>query len=75
MNLIASGENYMINIIKIYKSYYPELIKHMQLNTQLQSIILLVKNKISDKNTTKSNFSVFLAGNNIFWKKLIFRRL
>ena len=70
VNLIASGENYMINIIKIYKSYYPELIKHMQLNTQLQSIILLVKNKINDKNTTKSNFSVFLANFNISWKNL-----
>ena len=28
VNFIASGENYDINIIKIHKSYYPNLIKH-----------------------------------------------
>ena len=70
VNLIASGENYIINIIKMYKSYYPELIKHEQLNNELQSIIRSIKNKINDKNITKSCFSVFLTNHNIHCKNL-----
>ena len=70
VNLIASGENYMINIIKLYKSYYPNLIKHEQLNKGLQAIIRGVKNQINDKNSTKSSFSLFLTNYNILWKNL-----
>ena len=70
VNFIASGENYLIKIIKIHKSYYPKLIKHMQLNRELQTIINDIKNKVNDKNISKSEFSLFLTEHNNVWKKL-----
>ena len=68
VNFIASGENYMINIIKIYKKYYPKLIKHKQLNKDLTLFIEDVKDKLNDKNISKSGFSFYLAKNIHFWK-------
>ena len=70
VNFIASGENYLIKIIKIHKSYYPKLIKHEQLNSELQTIINDTKNKLNDKNISKSDFSIFLTEHNNVWKKL-----
>jgi len=73
INFISSGENYIINVLKIYKSYYPKLIKHEQINNELQIIIKDITDKLNDKNISKSDFSIFLASHyNNIWKKLYF---
>ena len=68
VNFIASGENYMMNIIKIYKKYYPKLMKHELLYKELFLLIKNVKDKLNDKNISKSDFSLYLAENIHFWK-------
>ena len=70
VNFIASGENYSIKIIKIYKHYYPKLIKSKQLSNLLETIIKDIKNKLNDKNISKSDFSIFLTEHINLWKKL-----
>ena len=60
VNFIASGENYLIKILKIYKVYYPKLIKHEQLSFVLETIIKDTKDKLNDKNISKSNSLYFL---------------
>ena len=70
VNFIASGENYLIKILKIYKVYYPKLIKHKQSSDYLETIIKDTKNKLNDKNISKSEFSIFLTEHINIWKKL-----
>ena len=72
VNFITTGENYIINIIKIHKNYYPKLIKHSQLTKDLKSIVFQVKNFLNDNKITKSDFSIFLSHNVPFWKKSIY---
>ena len=71
-NFIATLENHIINITKIHKKYYPKLIKHLQLNKDLKSIVNQVKNSINDNKITKSDFSIFLSQNIPFWNKSIY---
>ena len=63
VNFVSSGENYMMSIIKIYKKYYPKLIKHEQLNNGLLFFIEILKDKLNDKNISKSDFSIYLTNN------------
>ena len=69
VNFITTGENHIINIIKIHKNYYPKLIKHFQLNKDIESIIETVKNFLNDNKNTKTDFSIFLSGNAKYWSK------
>ena len=69
VNFIATGENHNINIIKIHKNYYPKLIKHFQLNKEIESIIVKVKNFLNDNKNTKTDFSIFLSGDARRWSK------
>ena len=70
VNFVSSGENYMMSIIKIYKKYYPKLIKHEQLNNGLSFSINIIKEKLKDKNISKSDFSILLTTNIQFVKSL-----
>ena len=72
VNFIATLDNHIINIIKIHKKYYPKLIKHLQLNKDLKSIVGRVKNFLNDNKITKSDFSIFLSQNIPFWNKSIY---
>lgn len=72
VNFIATLDNHIINIIKIHKKYYPKLIKHLQLNKDLKSIVGQVKNFLNDNKITKSDFSIFLSQNIPFWNKSIY---
>ena len=68
VNFIASGDNYIIKIIKIHKNNYPKLIKHEELNRGLLIIIKDIKNKLNDKNISKSDFSIYLTEQINIWK-------
>ena len=70
VNFVGSMENYTMNIIKIYKKYYPKLIKHEQLNNGLSFSINIIKEKLKDKNISKSDFSILLTTNIQFVKSL-----
>ena len=69
-NFIASNENYLMKITKIYKNYYPKLIKHDSLNGILNTYINNIKNKLKEKNIKKSEFSEFLRAQINSWQNV-----
>ena len=58
VNFIASGENNIIEILKIHKSYYPVLQKKEVLSKKLKEFVDKIKNAVNIQNISKAEFSM-----------------
>ena len=70
INFIASHDNYIMNIIKIHKDYYPILSfsKYKSLNKKFKLIIDQVKLLLNNDKIKKSDFSIIIDDNfKNFW--------